>query len=160
MVNFASMLTITNTIFSGKQAIGGNSAVGPGAPAAGGGLAAEIFADTTLTDVSFLGNQAMGGSGGSSSPGYPGTGGAGSSGGNGSGGGVYVLGTTTASIDATLITFDAALGGCSGTGGASGQGSGGGLYIDTGAGVTLSKSSKVVFNFASTGDDDIFGVYT
>ena len=51
LVNFASSLTITNTIFSGNQAIGGNSAAGPGAPAAGGGLAAEIFADTTLTDV-------------------------------------------------------------------------------------------------------------
>ena len=37
----------------------------------------------------------------------------------------------------------------------SGQGSGGGLYIGAGAGVTLSKSSKVLFNFASTGDDDI-----
>jgi hypothetical protein len=71
-----------------------------------------------------------------------------------------VLGTTTASIDATLITFNAAMGGAAGTGGASGQGSGGGLYIDAGAGVTLSKSSKVLFNFASTGDDDISGVYT
>ena len=64
------------------------------------------------------------------------------------------------SIVATLITFDAALGGASGTGGASGQGSGGGLYIDTGAVVTLSKSTKVLFNFASTSDDNIFGVYT
>ena len=89
-----------------------------------------------------------------------GAGSSGSNGGNGSGGGVYALGTTTASIDTTLITFDAALGGVSGTGGSSGQGSGGGLYIDTGAGVTLSKSSKVRFNFASTSDDDIFGVYT
>jgi len=247
LVNFASMLKITNTIFSGNRAIGGNSAAGPGAPAAGGGLAAEISANTTLTDVSFVGNQAIGGSGGSSSPGYPGTGGsgfgggfyngvestatvsdalfsgnlakggaggsgaaggvgaggamangggtgafevaflglgtdtsslsldastlilnvahggaggAGGNGGNGSGGGVYVLGTTTASIDATLIAFDAALGGSSGTGGASGQGSGGGLYIDTGAGVTLSKSSRVLFNLASTSADDIFGVYT
>ena len=71
-----------------------------------------------------------------------------------------MLGTTTASIDATLITFDAAMGGASGTGGASGQGIGGGLYIDTGAGVTLSKSSKVIFNVASTSDDNIFGVYT
>jgi hypothetical protein len=89
-----------------------------------------------------------------------GAGRAGSNGGNGSGGGAYVLGTTTASIDATLITFDSALGGAAGTGGASGDGSGGGLYIDPGAGVTLSKSSKVRFNFASTSDDDIFGVYT
>ena len=41
----------------------------------------------------------------------------------------------------------------------SGQRSGDGLYIDTGAGVTLTKSSKVHFNSASTGDDHIFGVY-
>ncbi len=77
LVNFASTLTITNTVFSCNQAIGGNSATGPGAPAAGGGLAAEIFADTTLTGVSSFGNQAIGGSGGSSSPGYAGTGGSG-----------------------------------------------------------------------------------
>ncbi len=249
LVNFASVLSITNTVFSGNQAIGGNSATGPGAPAAGGGLAAEIFADTTLTGVSFFGNQAIGGSGGGSSPGYPGTGGSGfgggfyngvdssatvsdalfsgnlakggsggsgaaggvgaggaiangggtgafevvflglgtdtssvslaastlvfntaqggaggsdSDGGDGSGGGLYVLGTTTASVDAALITFDAAIGGASGagSGGSSGQGSGGGLYIDTGAGVVLSKSSKVRFNFASTSADDIFGGYT
>jgi hypothetical protein len=67
---------------------------------------------------------------------------------------------SAASIDATLITFDTSMGGASGSGGASGQGSGGGLYIDTGAGVTLSKSSKFLFNFASTSDDDIFGGYT
>jgi hypothetical protein len=247
LVNFASSLVISNTVFSGNQAIGGNSAVGPGAPAVGGGLAAEILANTTLTNVSFLGNEAIGGSGGSSSPGYPGTGGsgfgggfyngvsstaavsdclfagnvaqggsgsggaaggvgaggavangggagafeviflglgtdtssltlagsalisnaaqggaggAGSDGGDGLGGGVYVLGTTTASIDETLIAFNAALGGSAGTGGASGQGSGGGLYIDAGAGVTLDTSTEVIFDFASTSDDNIFGVYT
>ena len=71
-----------------------------------------------------------------------------------------MLGTTTASIDETLIAFNAALGGSPGTGGASGQGSGGGLYIDAGAGVTLDTSTEVIFNFASTSDDNIFGVYT
>lgn len=75
-------------------------------------------------------------------------------------GGVYVVGITTASIDETLISLNAALGGSSGTGGASGQGSGGGIYLDAGAGVTLDPSAKVIFNFASTSDDDIFGVYT
>jgi hypothetical protein len=45
-------------------------------------------------------------------------------------------------------------------GGASGQGVGGGLYIDTGATVTLSKSSVVIHYFASTSDDDIFGIFT
>ena len=249
LVNFASVLTITNTAFNGNKAIGGNSAAGPCLrPASGGGVASEIHASHALTDVTFLGDQAIGGSGGSSSPdiraraaagfgggfcvgvdstatvsgaciftgnlaaggsgglgsaggvgaggamangggigvfelgflglgndtssvslagstlilnkAQGGVGGAGSDGGDASGGGVYVLGTTTASIDSTLITFDAAMGGAPGAGGASGPGSGGGLLMDAGAGVTLSKSSKVLFNFASTGDDDIFGVYT
>ena len=143
-------------MLAGPGAAGGVGA--GGAIANGGGTGAFEVAFLGLgTDTSSLSlagstlifNVAQGGAGG-----------AGSNGGNGLGGGVYVLGTTTASIDATLIAFNAALGGSSGTGGASGQGSGGGLYIDTGAGVTLSKSSKVIFNFASTSDDDIFGVYT
>jgi hypothetical protein len=266
VVNFASVLKVTNTTFSGNQAIGGSSAVGPGAPAVGGGLEAEIFAGTTLTNVAFVGNQAIGGNGGSSYPGYPGTGGsgfgggfyngvdstatvsqslfsgnlaqggsggsgaaggvgaggaianggsggayeviflglgtdtsalsvtgstlifnvaqggnggAGGNGGSGLGGGCYVLGTTsgpvtvdgvttvitgntTASIDTTQIVANAALGGSPGCGrtGASGQGVGGGLYIDAGAGVTLSPSVDVIFNFASTSNDNIFGKYT
>ncbi len=96
-----------------------------------------------------IGNQAVGGAGGSHSDG-----------GNGSGGGLSVLAGSAASIDATWIVANAALGGSALTGGSSGQGSGGGLYIDTSTGVTLSKSSKVIFNFASTSADDIFGVYT
>ena len=53
-----------------------------------------------------------------------------------------------------------AFGGVAGAGGSSGQGTGGGLYIGTGALVTLTKSSKVIRNFASTSADDIFGTYT
>jgi hypothetical protein len=89
-----------------------------------------------------------------------GTGAAESDGGNGLGGGVFVLGTTAASIDDTLIALNAAFGGSPGAGGASGQGLGGGIYIDAGADVTLSKSTRVMLNFASTSDDNIFGVYT
>ena len=74
--------------------------------------------------------------------------------------GTPITGATTASIDATLITANAALGGLPGWGGVSGQGVGGGLYIDTGAVVELSTSSAVIFNFASTSHKDIFGVYT
>ena len=65
-----------------------------------------------------------------------------------------MIGGTTASIDATLITANGALSGISG------QGVGGGLYIDSEAVVVLSTSSEVFFNFASTSDDNIFGVYT
>ena len=56
--------------------------------------------------------------------------------------------------------FNAAPGGIAGTRGASGQGSGGGLSLTRLPVVTLSKSSKVVFNFSSTTDDDISGTYT
>jgi hypothetical protein len=242
VVNFASSLAISNTTFSGNQAIGGNSAAGPGAPAAGGGLAAEIFSLTNLTNVTFIGNQAFGGSGGTGYPGgsgfgggfyngvdsaatvshalflanqagggaggsgaaggvgaggaiangggagafevnflglgtdtsslsldhstltlnvaQGGAGGAGGNGGSGLGGGVYVLGTTTAAIDSTAIAFNAALGGSPDTGGSSGQGVGGGLNIDTGAGVVLAQGTTVAGNFASTSNDDIFGVFT
>jgi hypothetical protein len=89
-----------------------------------------------------------------------GGGGAGGNGGNGLGGGVYVLGGTTASVETTPIAADAALGGSAGKGGSSGQGIGGGLYIDTGASVTLGDPSEVVLNFASTSNNDIFGIYT
>jgi hypothetical protein len=34
------------------------------------------------------------------------------------------------------------------------------IDIDTGASVSLSKSSELIFNFASSSDDDIFGSYT
>ena len=81
-------------------------------------------------------------------------------GGSGLGGGTYVPGGTTASIDSTDVDANAALGGSHGTGGASGQGVGGGLYLDTGASVMLAKSTHVVGNFASTSDDNIFGVFT
>jgi len=160
-----STAAVSDALFLDNQAVGGAGGSGAaggvgagGAIANGGGTGALEVAFLGLgTDTSSLSldhsalvlNVAQGGAGG-----------AGSNGGNGLGGGCFVLGTTTASIDATLIAFDAALGGSPGTGGASGQGIGGGLYIDTGAGVTLSKSSKVLFNFASTSDDDIFGIFT
>ncbi|HLN26282.1 MAG TPA: hypothetical protein VK395_00905 [Gemmataceae bacterium] len=160
-----STAVVSNTFFAGNQAVGGAGGLGAaggvgagGALANGGGAGAFelIFlgfgADTSsvsLTGSTLIFNVAQGGAGGS-----------GSNGGNGLGGGVYVLGGTTASIASTGIFVNAALGGSRGTGGASGQGVGGGLYIDTGASVTLSKSTDVFFDFASTGADDIFGVYT
>ena len=67
---------------------------------------------------------------------------------------------SSAALDTTWITLNAARGGVGGTGGTSGEGIGGGLYIDAGANVTLSKSTEVIFNFASTKDDNIFGTYT
>jgi hypothetical protein len=155
---FGSVVTVSNTVLIGNQAIGGAGGSGSnGGDGVGGGInvgtgviyGAPDDCSLTLTDSTLVGNQAVGGAGG-----------AGSNGGSGSGGGVSVLAGSSAAIDGTWIAFNAALGGVAGKGGASGEGLGGGLYIDTGADVTLSKSTEVVFNFASTSDDNIFGIYT
>ena len=155
---FGSPVTVSNTTLINNQAIGGAGAAGSnGGDGVGGGVnvgsgviyGAPDNCSLTLTDSTIIGNLAQGGAGG-----------AGNDGGDGTGGGVSVLAGSSASIDATWIVANAALGGSPGTGGASGQGSGGGLYIDTGALVTLTKSTKVILNFASTSADDIFGVYT
>ena len=46
-----------------------------------------------------------------------------------------------------------------GAGGTDGQGIGGGLYIAPSGAVTL-KHTRVVFNFASTSDNNIYGTVT
>ena len=154
-----SVVTVSNTIVSDNLAIGGAGGSGAdGGAGVGGGInvgtGVLLFASPdncslTLTNSTLFGNQAVGGAGGS-----------GGIGGNGSGGGVSVLAGSSAAIDATWIFANAALGGVAGCGGVSGQGVGGGLYIDSDAVVVLSTSSEVFFNFASTSNNNIFGVYT
>jgi hypothetical protein len=155
---FGSSVTVGNTIFIDNQAIGGAGGSGAsGGEGVGGGIndgtgviyGAPDNCSLTLTGSIFIGNQAVGGAGGS-----------GSSGGNGFGGGLSVLAGSTASIETTSVIANFALGGLHGMGGASGQGIGGGLYIDTGAGVALSNPGEVFLNYASTSNDDIFGIYT
>ena len=54
-----------------------------------------------------------------------------------------------------MITLNFAFGGSGG-----GQGVGGGLYIDLSSGmVTLNDKTKVVGNFASTSNNNIYGTY-
>jgi hypothetical protein len=151
-------LTVTNSMLAANQATGGAGGAGAGGlggvggDASGGGLniGDNGFASiATVSITAIADNQAIGGAGGSQNDG-----------GNGSGGGLSILAGSSAAIDGTWIAFNAALGGVAGKGGTSGEGIGGGLYIDTGADVTLSKSTEVVFNYASTNDDNIFGTYT
>jgi hypothetical protein len=157
--------TVSHTFFVDNRAEGGAGGSGVaggvgagGAVANGGGNGAfevaflGLGSDTStlsLAGGALLYNVAQGGAGG-----------AGGNGGSGLGGGCYVLGGTTASIDATPIAANAAQGGSFGWGGVSGESVGGGLYVGTDADVTLSTSSEVFFNFASTSDDNIFGTYT
>jgi hypothetical protein len=154
-----AIAAVSDTRFVGnlaKGGAGGSGATGGagagGAIANGGGFgdlvlsSHDLGADTSVLtlDQSMLSlNVAQGGGG--------------SDGGDGSGGGFYADPATTASIDATAIVANAALGGIPGTGGAVGQGAGGGICIGSGAAVTLSMTDDIVLNFASSSDDDIFG---
>ena len=92
-----------------------------------------------------------------------GNGGSGADGGDGLGGGIWFgLPTSPApqnSIDNSVITGNFALGGQAGAGGSDGSGIGGGLYVATGASVNL-KKSLVILNFASTSNDNIYGIVT
>jgi hypothetical protein len=160
-----SSAVVSDCSFAGNVALGGSGGSGAaGASGAGGAIAngggfnelEVIFlglpSDTSSVTVvgSELGfNVAEGGAGG-----------AGSNGGSGQGGGCYVYGGTTATIDDSKVVLNAAYGGAAGAGGSSGQGVGGGLYIGIGAGVTLSSASEISDDFASTDDDNIHGTYT
>jgi hypothetical protein len=154
--------SVSNSFFLNNLAKGGtggsgaSGGVGQGGAIANGGsfdlLAPFGGQDTSTITVSLsslISNAAQGGMGG-----------AGAVGGNGLGGGFFTIDGTTASIAATLIESNGASGGLHGKGGANGQGMGGGLYIDTGASMTLSDPHDVFLNHASTGNDDIFGVYS
>lgn len=185
---FGSSLTVSNSAIIGNQAIGGAGGVGAsGGDGVGGGANVGTVVlyggpdncSLSVTGSTFLGNQAIGGAGGSGGTGGDGlggglsvlagssasissttfianlaVGGAGSNGSNGLGGGVYVQGGALASIDPTWIVANAALGG------AGGQGIGGGLYIGADASVTPSEPAAILFNFASTEGDDVFGSYS
>ncbi len=138
----------------GSGAVGGVGAGGAISNGGGAGALETTFLGlgTDTSSISISGgtldfNEAQGGAAG-----------AGISGGNGLGGGAYVLGTTNASIDGTTVFANVAEGGSRGS--SAGQGIGGGFYFDTGASVTLSTPSEVLFNFASKSNNDIFGDYT
>jgi hypothetical protein len=160
---------VSNSSFIDNQALGGaESEAGGQAGLSFGGAIAGAFA---LTDCSLLGNLAEGGAGTDGATGGTAEGGAlngsgtvtgcliagntalgGEGGVDGYGGGIYANFTLTV-LD-TLITLNVADGGSGG-----GQGVGGGLYIASGT-TTLLGTTEVVFNVASTSDDNIYGTYS
>jgi fibronectin-binding autotransporter adhesin len=174
----SGIVTATNTVFTGNQAIGG-AASGAGnqaALAAGGGIL--NFGTMTLTNCTLAGNESIGGAATNGATAGNGMGGAvdnegaltvmasgiigneaegGAGGGNGYGGGIYsggVVSSATLTLIDTLVTLNQADGGSGG-----GQGIGGGLYIAAGT-ATLTGKTKVVLNFATTSNNNIFGTYS
>jgi hypothetical protein len=148
-----STATIGNTSISLNQALGGTGGAGAnGGAGVGGGLATggADFAlgqadasSTTISNCLILTNLAQGGTGGSG----------GASNGDGFGGGAFAGGGTLA-VDHTTITLNTA------DGGSSGAGIGGGVYIYIDASVTLFPTTQVKRNHATTGNNDIFGVFS
>jgi hypothetical protein len=90
-------------------------------------------------------------------------GGAGTSGngGNGLGGGIFngppnAFGTPNVTLEGSVVALNRADGGES-DGGSDGLGQGGGLYLAPG-GIATADLTVIFANFASTSDDDVFGI--
>ncbi len=146
--------SVADSTLTGNQAQGGAGAPGSaGSIGEGGGISLIVVPSALVTGCTLAGNVAQGGAGGSGGVGAPGV----------SGGIDLAFGSSVTVSNTTLIN-NQAIGGAGGAGDVGceggGEGVGGGINVGTGAGVTLSKSSKVLFNFASTSNDNIFGVYT
>jgi hypothetical protein len=154
--------TITNSTFTGNQAIGGGGATGSnGIDGLGGGIANVLGATLTVSGCTLSGNQASGGAGG-----------AGGDGGNGFGGGLFNDGVSniplnagtpaTLTVTGSTITGNQATGGAAGAGGSAGLGEGGGVYLTAGGIVCLDEATVLALagNFASTSNNDVFGVFT
>jgi hypothetical protein len=147
-VTVTATATVTGSTLVGNRAIGGAGATG--ATGQGGAITNENGGILTVSDSLLALNQAIGGAGNSGS------------GGNGLGGGIFngvpnPFGTPRLTLRRSLVVFNRAVGGAAGGGGTAGRGQGGGLYLAPG-GVANADMTVILFNDASTSDDDVFGI--
>jgi hypothetical protein len=144
---FTATATVAHNTLTGNRAVGG---AGPtSGTGQGGGITNENGGVLTVTDSAIVLNWAVGGAGD------------GADGGNGLGGGIFngpptAFGVTTLTLQGSLVTLNRAVGGESDAG-TDGLGQGGGLYLAPGGVASADASMAVLFNFASTSDDDVFG---
>ena len=111
-----AMLTIGYTVLANNQAIAGNSAIGPGPQAAGGGIDSDVNSSLVVTSSAFIGNLVQGGAGA-----------AGFQGGFAIGGALSNQFSSTATLTNTLLAGNQAIGGTGGSGAVGGDGIGGGI---------------------------------
>ena len=149
-LNDNATATVNNTTFLRNLAQGGAGGAGAnGGEAIGGAIAVGIGNVSGNSDTSSLAMTAGLVTGNFAKGGRPGSGG---KGGNAWGGGAWVGADGSASFDQSDILLNEALSVLFGNG----EGKGGGLYVDTGAVVTLHKST-VAQNLASTSNNNIWG---
>jgi hypothetical protein len=144
---FTATATVDHSTLTGNRAVGG-AGLTSGA-GQGGGITNENGGVLTVTDSAVVLNQAVGGAGD------------GGDGGNGLGGGIFngprtAFGVTTLTLQGSRVALNRAVGGESDAG-TDGLGQGGGLYLAPGGVASADESTAVLFNFASTSDDDVFG---
>ena len=148
-VTVTATASIDHSTILGNEAIGG---VGPtGGNGLGGGIENENGGVLTVTTSLIALNRAVGGAGD------------GGNGGDGQGGGVFnggssPVGTPSLTLEHSLVTLNRADGGAPGAGGVAGMGVGGGLYLAPGGVASADSLTAVLVNFASTSDDDVFGI--
>jgi hypothetical protein len=131
-------VTLTNTLVAGNLVQGGDGGSGGnGGDGLGGGVFNGLGETLTASHTALLFNEAEGGTG--------------ANGGNGLGGGLYNAGPAT--LDDSIIAFNAALGGAAGLGGKAGTGEGGGGYDAAGGTISLVGMTAIFGNKP----DDRFG---
>jgi hypothetical protein len=140
--------SVDHSTILGNQAVGGAGTTG--GTGRGGGIANESGGVLTASDSLIALNRAVGGEGVVR-------------GGDGQGGGVFngtpnPFGTPSLTLRRSLVVLNRAEGGAAGDGGIAGLGQGGGLYIAPGGAATTDPLTAILFNCASTGDHDVFGV--
>ena len=139
--------SVADSVILGNRAVGGS---GPtGGTGQGGGITNENGASLTVSNSLIALNRAIGGAGTSGN------------GGNGLGGGIFnggssPFGTSKLTIEGSIVALNRADGGES-DGGSDGLGQGGGLYLAPG-GIATADLTAIFANFASTSDDDVFGI--
>ncbi len=149
--SYRQTLTLRGCVVQDDQAVGGAGAVGGAAH--GGGISTEggptLTAggiSTSLDDCLVATNLAQGADGSAGN------------GGNGLGGGLFVDAHAALTLQGSTITSNEAIGGTGGAGFSNGKGQGGGIYIAAGGYACADDATVIDENFASTSDDDVFGV--
>jgi hypothetical protein len=144
---FTATTTVADSTLIGNQAVGGAGTTG--GTGQGGGISNENGGVLTVTDSAILLNRAVGGAGSGS-------------GGSALGGGIFnapstAFGVTTLTLQSSLVALNRAVGGA-GDVGSDGLGQGGGLYLASSGVAAADPLTVILFNDASSSDDDVFGI--
>jgi hypothetical protein len=137
----ANFLTVIDSTLTNNRALGGTGTVagsGFGGAVMNGANATATISNTTITN-----NHAIGGDGIFT-------------GGNGSGGAIFNQTYASLTLLDSTVTDNEAIGGTGGD--EEGEGIGGGIYSSPGGTVSADLLTLIDANFASTSDDDLFGM--